>query len=149
MILNVPTPDNITGIKITATSENVTAIYEKHTHCLKLNMSKKFTTCDLVEYQYHNFTEISPFGLDSYLLQYEPDYDINVTLYTPFELIDAVVTAKARGLTVIGMTGQNGGSMKQHCDIAICVPSDSTPKVQEYHLPVYHTICQIVENRFF
>jgi hypothetical protein len=92
MILNVPTPNNITGIKIAATSENTTAIYEKHTHCLKLNMSKKFTTCDLVGYEYHNFTEIVPFGLDSYLLQYEPDYNINVTLYTPFESIDAVVT---------------------------------------------------------
>ena len=64
-------------------------------------------------------------------------------------IIDAAITAKARGLTVIGMTGQNGGSLKQHCDISICVPSDSTPKVQEYHLPVYHTICQIVENSFF
>lgn len=91
MILNVPTPANITGIKIAATSKNVTAIYEKHTHCLKLNISKPFITCDLVEYKYHNFTEIIPFGPDSYLLQYEPDYGINVTLYTPFETIDAVV----------------------------------------------------------
>ena len=64
-------------------------------------------------------------------------------------IIDAVITAKARGLTVIGLTGQNGGNMKPYCDIAICVPSNSTPEVQEYHLPVYHTICQIVENRFF
>ena len=64
-------------------------------------------------------------------------------------IVDAVITAKARGLTVIGLTGQNGGKMKQYCDIAICVPSNSTPEVQEYHLPVYHTICKIVEDRFF
>jgi len=64
-------------------------------------------------------------------------------------IIDAVITAKAKGLTVIGLTGQNGGKMKQYCDIAICVPSTTTPEVQEYHLPVYHTICRIVENRFF
>ncbi len=92
VILNVPTPDNITGIKISIESENVSAIYEKHTHCLKLNTSKPFMTYDLVECEYHNFTEIIPFGPDSYLLQYEPDYDINVTLYTPFETIDAIVT---------------------------------------------------------
>jgi hypothetical protein len=49
-------------------------------------------TCDLVECKYHNFTEVIPFGPNLYLLQYEPDYDINVTLYTPFDTIDAVVT---------------------------------------------------------
>jgi D-sedoheptulose 7-phosphate isomerase len=64
-------------------------------------------------------------------------------------IIDAAITAKAKGLTVIGLMGENGGRMKQYCDIAICVPSLSTPEVQEYHQPIYHTICRIAENRFF
>ena len=64
-------------------------------------------------------------------------------------IVDAVITAKAKGLTVIGLTGQSGGEMKQYCDIAICVPSVNTPEVQEFHLPIYHTICKAVENRFF
>jgi len=64
-------------------------------------------------------------------------------------IVDAAITAKAKGLTVIGMTGQDGGRMKPYCDIAICVPSPSTPEIQEYHQPIYHTICRIVENRFF
>ena len=64
-------------------------------------------------------------------------------------IVDAAITAKAKGLTVIGLTGQNGGRMKQYCDITICVPSESTPEVQEFHQPIYHTICRIVENRFF
>ncbi|MCK5134679.1 MAG: SIS domain-containing protein [Bacteroidales bacterium] len=64
-------------------------------------------------------------------------------------IVDAVITAKAKGLTVIGLTGQSGGEMKQYCDISICVPSISTPEVQEFHLPIYHTICKTVENRFF
>ena len=64
-------------------------------------------------------------------------------------VVDAAITAKAKGLTVIGLTGQTGGNLKQYCDFAICVSSSSTPEVQEYHLPVYHTICKIVENRFF
>jgi D-sedoheptulose 7-phosphate isomerase len=64
-------------------------------------------------------------------------------------IIDAAITAKAKGLTVIGLTGQNGGRMKQYCDITICAPSDNTPEVQEFHQPIYHTICRIVETRFF
>ena len=57
-------------------------------------------------------------------------------------IVDAAITAKAKGLTVIGLTGQQGGKMKQYCDIAICVPSPPLPRVQEYHLPVYHTHLQ-------
>jgi D-sedoheptulose 7-phosphate isomerase len=64
-------------------------------------------------------------------------------------IIDAVITARAIGLTVIGMTGESGGKMKPHCDISICVPASKTPDVQELHLPIYHTICRMVENRFF
>ena len=64
-------------------------------------------------------------------------------------IVDAVITAKAKGLTVIGLTGQTGGKMKQYCDISICVPAVATPEVQEYHLPVYHTICKVVEHTFF
>lgn len=64
-------------------------------------------------------------------------------------IIDAAITARAKGLKVIGLTGQTGGELKQYCDTVICVPSVSTPEVQELHLPVYHTICQIVEYRFF
>lgn len=64
-------------------------------------------------------------------------------------IVDAVITAKAKGLTVIGLTGQSGGEMKQYCDIPICVPSVNTAEVQEFHLPIYHTICKTVENRFF
>lgn len=64
-------------------------------------------------------------------------------------VVDAVITAKAKGLTVIGLTGKHGGRMKPYCDITICVPAERTPDVQEYHLPVYHTICAIVENRLF
>ncbi len=64
-------------------------------------------------------------------------------------IVDAVITAKAVGLTVIALTGQSGGEMKQYCDIAVCVPADNTAEIQELHLPVYHTICRIVENKFF
>ncbi|NOR34520.1 MAG: SIS domain-containing protein [Bacteroidales bacterium] len=64
-------------------------------------------------------------------------------------VVDAAITAKAKGLRVIGLTGQHGGMIKQYCDTAICVPATTTAEIQEYHLPVYHTICRIIENRFF
>ena len=64
-------------------------------------------------------------------------------------IVDAAITAKAKGLTVIGLTGEHGGIVKEYCDIAICVPARNTAEVQEFHLPVYHTICKVVENKFF
>ncbi len=64
-------------------------------------------------------------------------------------IIDAAITAKAKGITVIGLTGQKGGKLKPYCDVTICVPSTSTAEIQELHQPIYHSICRIVENRFF
>ena len=64
-------------------------------------------------------------------------------------VIDAIITAKAKGLVVIGLTGETGGKMKPWCDILINVPGMRTDYVQELHLPVYHTICLMVENSFF
>ena len=64
-------------------------------------------------------------------------------------IVDAAITARAKGLRVIGITGQNGGRMKPYCDVAICVPATTTAEIQEFHQPVYHSICRMVENRFF
>ena len=64
-------------------------------------------------------------------------------------VMDAALTAKALGMTVIGLAGKTGGKLKQYCDITICVPATRTAEVQEYHLPVYHTICRVTEERFF
>ena len=53
------------------------------------------------------------------------------------------------GMTVIGMTGETGGKLKSFCDILINVPEKRTSFVQELHLPVYHTLCLMIENHFF
>ncbi|MDR0602599.1 MAG: SIS domain-containing protein [Treponema sp.] len=58
----------------------------------------------------------------------------------------AAVTAKALGLTVLGLTGEGGGKLKAHCDICLAVPARETYKVQELHLPVYHSLCLAVEK---
>lgn len=61
----------------------------------------------------------------------------------------ATVTAKALGMTVIGLTGNTGGKLKEISDIAVCAPEKETYKIQELHLPVYHYICAAVEAHFF
>jgi D-sedoheptulose 7-phosphate isomerase len=64
-------------------------------------------------------------------------------------VVYAAVTAKAKGLKTIALTGGNGGSLVKYADIAIVVPERETYKVQELHLPVYHTLCLILEEHFF
>ena len=61
----------------------------------------------------------------------------------------AVKVAKALGVTVIGLTGQTGGKLREHSDICICAPETETFKIQELHLPIYHYICAEVEAHFF
>lgn len=61
----------------------------------------------------------------------------------------AAVTAKAKGMKVIGLTGEKDSKMKEMSDICIQVPQTETYMVQELHLPVYHCLCLMLEDRFF
>ena len=64
-------------------------------------------------------------------------------------VIYAAEVAKAMGIYVLGLTGENGGKLKNIADICIAVPETETYKIQELHLPVYHAICLALENEFF
>ena len=57
--------------------------------------------------------------------------------------------AKGLGLTVVALTGQTGGKLKEIADISICAPETETYKVQELHLPIYHYICLMLERSNF
>lgn len=61
----------------------------------------------------------------------------------------AVTVAKAKGLKVIGLTGRDGGKLARRADVAVVVPETETFKIQELHLPVYHALCLMLEDRFF
>lgn len=61
----------------------------------------------------------------------------------------AAITAKSIGLKVIGLTGKTGGRLQLLCDVLIAVPEVETDKVQELHQPIYHALCEMVEERFF
>ena len=61
----------------------------------------------------------------------------------------AAVTAKAKGLKVIGLTGQKDCRLAKLADVCIQVPETETYKIQELHLPVYHCLCMMLEEHFF
>jgi len=61
----------------------------------------------------------------------------------------ALQVAKAKGLKTIGLTGNHGGAMNELCDVTIKVPWEDTPSIQERHLPIYHSICIMLEEEFF
>ena len=61
----------------------------------------------------------------------------------------AAIVAKAKGLKVLGMTGEGGGLLKDMCDVCIRVPEKETFKVQELHLPIYHWLCIYLESLYW
>ena len=63
-------------------------------------------------------------------------------------VVCAAVVAKALGIAVIELTGNNGGKLSRYADISIRVPEDETFKIQELHLPVYHCLCLMLESQF-
>jgi D-sedoheptulose 7-phosphate isomerase len=62
-------------------------------------------------------------------------------------ILRAIEAARQCGVAVIGLTGESGGKMRAACDLCLCVPSKSTPRIQEMHITIGHTICDLVEER--
>lgn len=64
-------------------------------------------------------------------------------------ILYATVVAHAKGMKVIGLTGADGGELAKVSDVVIRVPESETYMIQELHLPVYHCLCLMLEDRFF
>lgn len=64
-------------------------------------------------------------------------------------VLQAARVGRAMGLHTVALTGENGGKLAPLCENAIKVPAKETYRIQEYHLPVYHTLCAMVEAAFF
>ena len=64
-------------------------------------------------------------------------------------VMSATVVARAIGIKVIGLTGATGGELSKVADVTIRVPETETYKIQELHLPLYHCLCLMLEDRFF
>lgn len=64
-------------------------------------------------------------------------------------VMSATVVARAIGIKVIGLTGQNGGELAEVSTVAVKVPKTETYMIQELHLPIYHCWCLMLEEKFF
>lgn len=64
-------------------------------------------------------------------------------------VLHALAVARAFGLTTLGLTGSRPCGMDGLCDILLKAPEHQTHKVQELHLPIYHTVCLLVEQELF
>lgn len=64
-------------------------------------------------------------------------------------MMRAIVLAKALGVKIVGLTGLTGGKMGPLCDVAVHAPETETYMIQEFHLPIYHCWCLMLEDYFF
>jgi D-sedoheptulose 7-phosphate isomerase len=62
-------------------------------------------------------------------------------------ILRAIGAARNAQVSVVGLTGDAGGKMKGVCDLCLCVPSKSTPRIQEMHITIGHTLCELLEER--
>lgn len=64
-------------------------------------------------------------------------------------VLSATVVARALEIKIIALTGKDGGELAQVADVAIKVPETETYMIQELHLPIYHCLCMMLEEKFF
>jgi len=64
-------------------------------------------------------------------------------------IVAALQAARAKGLVTVGLTGRGGGRMPELCDHCLRTPSDETPRIQEGHIAMGHTICWLIERAIF
>jgi D-sedoheptulose 7-phosphate isomerase len=61
-------------------------------------------------------------------------------------VLAAVAAAREVGMSVIALSGCDGGTLIDDCDVCLVVPVDSTPRIQEMHILLAHVLCGLVED---
>lgn len=64
-------------------------------------------------------------------------------------IIRAIEVAHKKDIKVVGYLGKDGGKIKELCDLALVVPSNSTPRIQETHTLTTHILCEMIEKGLF
>lgn len=64
-------------------------------------------------------------------------------------VVRALEKAKSLGMITVGFTGKDGGTMAEHCDYLIKVPSGDVPRIQESHITLGHILCEALESALF
>ncbi len=63
-------------------------------------------------------------------------------------VLEALKKAKELNMLCLGLSGKGGGMMNKLCDHNLVVPSDDTARIQEMHILIIHTLCQIIDESF-
>ncbi|AFI05381.1 D-sedoheptulose 7-phosphate isomerase [Helicobacter cetorum] len=63
-------------------------------------------------------------------------------------ILKAYEKAKDLGIKTLSLVGRDGGKMKALSDIALIVPSNDTPRIQEIHILIIHILCDCIERHF-
>ncbi|SDN48514.1 D-sedoheptulose 7-phosphate isomerase [Fictibacillus solisalsi] len=91
------------------------------------------------------------FAFAQQVVGYGNEGDVLIAITTSgksINITNAIYTAKALGMKVICFTGNTEGFKGDHfCDVIIRVPSVETYRIQEYHLPIYHSLCAMIEDK--
>ena len=64
-------------------------------------------------------------------------------------ILSAFDSAKKKNILTVALVGKDGGEMAKKADIALVIPSDSTPRIQESHILIGHILCDIIEKETF
>lgn len=83
---------------------------------------------------------------------YGREGDVLIALSTSgnsVNVVNAIKVARAKGMKVISFTGRDGGLLAEISDVSLIVPAQVTADIQELHLPLYHTLCAMLERHFF
>ena len=64
-------------------------------------------------------------------------------------VVTAAKVAHVKGLKVFALTGGNGGELENCSDVTVHAPSKDVATIQEFHLPIYHCLCSMLEQKVF
>ena len=62
-------------------------------------------------------------------------------------ILNALKSANDKGITTIGLSGKDGGKMRDLCDTILIVPSNTTARIQEMHITLGHLLCGAIEQK--
>ncbi len=60
-------------------------------------------------------------------------------------ILEALKTAREKGLVTVGLSGRDGGAMKDLCDLCLIVPGQITARIQEMHITLGHMFCEALD----
>jgi D-sedoheptulose 7-phosphate isomerase len=112
---------------------------------IALNSDTALLTCISNDY---DFSQV--FSKQLSALGHEGDVVIGIsTSGNSPNVIKALEVAKKNGMRTVALTGGTGGKMAGLADFTFIVPTKMTPRIQETHITLGHTICQLVDEELF